>query len=128
MSQNKGFQANHHNTDDETRPTYDRKFFELPVTPSLTVYKTKQEHDALQLLLEHLENKNFYEPISRDFNFVERRSYHHVFYKNLNPLNANFTKWSNNIKQFVGNLPMNCLNVFDHFVGLVLKGLKIMGQ
>ena len=41
----------------------------------------------------------------------------------LNPLNANFTKWSNTIKKFVGNLPTNCLSVFDHFVGLVLKGL-----
>ena len=30
----------------------------------------------------------------------------------LNPLSANPTKWS------------NCLSVFDHFVGLVLKGLR----
>ena len=29
------------------------------------------------------------------------------------------------VTQFVGNLPTNCLNVFDHFVGLVLKGLKV---
>ena len=36
----------------------------------------------------------------------------------------NFTKWSNTLKQFVGKLPMNCLRVFDHFVGLALKGLK----
>ena len=27
------------------------------------------------------------------------------------------------IKQFVGNLPINCLSVFDHLVGLALKGL-----
>ena len=33
------------------------------------------------------------------------------------------TKWSNALKQFVGNLPTNCLSVFDHFVGLALKGL-----
>ena len=26
-------------------------------------------------------------------------------------------------KQFVGKLPTNCLSVFDHFVGLELKGL-----
>ena len=35
------------------------------------------------------------------------------------------------LKQFVGNLPTNCLSVFDHFVGLALKGLSIgiyMGQ
>ena len=41
----------------------------------------------------------------------------------INPLGANPTKWSNTLKQFVGKLPMNCLNVFDHFVGLTLKGL-----
>ena len=42
---------------------------------------------------------------------------------NLNPLSANITKWSNTLKQFVGKLPTNCLSVFDHFVGLALKGL-----
>ena len=41
----------------------------------------------------------------------------------LYPLSANPTKWSNTLKQFVGNLPTNCLSVFDHFVGLALKGL-----
>ena len=42
----------------------------------------------------------------------------------FNPLSANFTKGSNTLKQFVCNLPTNCLSVFDHFVGLALKGLK----
>ena len=42
----------------------------------------------------------------------------------LNPLSANITKWSNTLKQFVGKLLANCLSVFDHFVGLVLKGLR----
>ena len=31
---------------------------------------------------------------------------------------------SNTLKQFVGNLPSNCLIVLDHFLGLALKGLK----
>ena len=43
----------------------------------------------------------------------------------FNPLSANFTKWSDTFKQFVSNLPTNCLSVFDHFVGLALKGLRI---
>ena len=50
----------------------------------------------------------------------------HFMFRNfiyLNPLNGNFTKWSNTLKQFVGNLPTNCLNVFYHFVGLALKRL-----
>ena len=41
----------------------------------------------------------------------------------VNPLSANPTKWSNTLKQFVGNLPTNCLSVFDHFVKLAHKGL-----
>ena len=43
---------------------------------------------------------------------------------NLNALGVNPTKWSNTLKQFVGNLPTNCLSVFDHFVKLALKGLS----
>ena len=41
----------------------------------------------------------------------------------VNPLSAKITKCSNTLKQFVGNLPTNCLSVFDHFVGLAHKGL-----
>ena len=42
-----------------------------------------------------------------------------------NPTNTNTQiKWSNTLKQFVGSLPTNCLNVFDHFMGLALKGLS----
>ena len=39
----------------------------------------------------------------------------------INPLNL--TTWSNTLKQFVDNLLTNCLSMFDHFVGLALKGL-----
>ena len=42
----------------------------------------------------------------------------------INPVSANPTRWSNTLKQFAGNLPMNCLSVFDHSVGLALKVLK----
>ena len=44
---------------------------------------------------------------------------------NVNSLSTNFTKWSNILKQFVGNLPTNYLRVFDHLVKLALKGLTI---
>ena len=47
---------------------------------------------------------------------------------NLNPLSTNFTKWSNTLKQFVGQLPTKCLSVFDHFVGLALKGLSLISE
>ena len=42
----------------------------------------------------------------------------------VNTLSANPTKWSNTLKQFVGNLPTNCLSVSDHFVKLALKVFK----
>ena len=44
----------------------------------------------------------------------------------VNPLRANPTKWSNTFKQFVDKLLTNCLSVFDHFVGLALKGLRYL--
>ena len=46
-----------------------------------------------------------------------------IFESNVNPLSANSTKWSNTLKQLVRKLPTNCLSVFDHFMGLALKGL-----
>ena len=49
---------------------------------------------------------------------------HHIkIIFNLNPLSTNFTKWSNTLKQFIDKLPTDCLSVFNHFVGLALKGL-----
>ena len=71
----------------------------------------------------------------KPFNIFEKRSIFdwvmnvpltllHIWRTVLNPLSANIIKWSNTLKQFVGKLPTNCLSVFDHFVGLALKGLK----
>ena len=69
------------------------------------IYSDKS--DDFKKHLEHIISKGF---------FVE--------YSQLNPLSANFTKWLNTLKQFVGKLPTNCLSVFHHFVELALKGLK----
>ena len=44
----------------------------------------------------------------------------------FNPLSAKFIKWSNTLKQIVGNLPTICLSVFDHFSGLAFKGLILI--
>ena len=44
--------------------------------------------------------------------------------KEINPLNANPTKWSNTLKQFVDKLSTDCLSVFGHFVNLPLKEIK----
>ena len=42
-------------------------------------------------------------------------------------LGANPVRWSNTLKQFVGNLSTNCLRVCDHLVLLALKEL-ILGS
>ena len=54
---------------------------------------------------------------------VEKFVYNFLIAKTFNPLSANPKKWSNTLKQFVGNLATNCLSGFDHFVKLALKGL-----
>ena len=45
----------------------------------------------------------------------------------FNSLRANTLKWLNTVKQFVGNLPANCLSAFDYFVEMALKELKCDG-
>ena len=44
----------------------------------------------------------------------------------VNALSANPEKWSNTLKQIVGNLPTICLSVFDHFMNLDLLRLMIV--
>ena len=72
--------------------------------------------------------------MTHDFRDVERYKCHNEFSRrndkrvnipSFNPLSANPTKWSNTFKRFIGNLPTNCLSVFDHFMGLALKGLRL---
>ena len=50
-------------------------------------------------------------------------SYQCKYEQRLNPLSANPEKWSNTLKQIVGNLPTICVSVFGHFMNLALKGL-----
>ena len=54
------------------------------------------------------------EGIIDDSNVIHTECLNFCFLR-FNTLSANPTKWS--------NLPTHCLNVFDHFVGLALKGL-----
>ena len=53
---------------------------------------------------------------------------HYLLLGFINPLSTSFTKWSNTLKQFVGNLPTNCLSVYDHFVKLALKALRLFAE
>ena len=59
------------------------------------------------------------------FNINKKNTRTMLFHIYFNPLSANFTKWSNTLKQFVGHFPTNYLSVFNHFVKLALKGLRI---
>ena len=74
-----------------------------------------------------LQNINFFKKFLQYFWSISRSVFVnkqlHKYLGTLNPLNAKLTKWPNTLKQFVGNLPTNCLSVFGHFLGLALKGL-----
>ena len=58
----------------------------------------------------------------RDHSLTTRK--YVILFGCFDPLSANFTKWSNTLKQFVEKLLTNWVSVFDHFVELVLKGSK----
>ena len=44
----------------------------------------------------------------------------------LNPLSGNPRKWSNTLKTICQQQLMNCLSVFDNFLGLALKSLRLL--
>ena len=56
--------------------------------------------------------------------FYNIAGFYNIPISDVNPLSANPEKWSNTLKQIVGNLPTICLSVFEHFMNLALKGLK----
>ena len=58
-------------------------------------------------------------------NFCEGTAAKRKIYINVNRLyKCSTPRNGETLKQFVGNLLTNCLSVFDHFVGLALKGLN----
>ena len=79
------------------------------------------KHDIY--LYEKLFTKLLAQAVNKNTKFMFKKTGRFVFF--LNPLSAKFIKRSNTLKQFVGKLPTNCLSVFDHFVGLALKGLSM---
>ena len=75
-------------------------------------------------ILEHTLRKNENEIGRFSWHYERNFWFLKELYLWINPSSANFTKWSNTLKQFVDKLPTNCLSVFDDFVGLALKGLR----
>ena len=65
---------------------------------------------------------HFYTPWKRQKNIW----FSDVFREYRNGLSANPAKWSNTLKQFVGNLLTSCLSVFNNFVRLALKRLRLI--
>ena len=97
----------------------------------LVLRKTKQQYlfkELMKMILEYAEGipgevDQYFKKNKR--NLIMLDDLMDEASKSLNPLSANFTKWLNTLKQFVGNLPTNCLSVFDHFLELALPGLKL---
>ena len=71
-----------------------------------------------------MESCNFAQTLQLEVSIFESHDSQNRPKLNLKPFSANPTKWSNTIKQFVVKLLTSCWSVFDHFVGLWLKGLK----
>ena len=96
---------------------YIRLWLEIPVNDTLnnvTQSKRKFELGVTLPSTRHTQCQvTFRNKLRKSSNHNTREI--HKSTRNINPLNANFTKWSNTLKQFVGKLP-----VFDHFVKLAL--------
>ena len=58
-------------------------------------------------------------------NFKRRLFEWNFNWSTFDPLSANPTKWSNTLKQLVGNLLTDCFSVFDYFVRMALQGLRV---
>ena len=96
-----------------------RHFFTLRLEKSLVKFYNFQRVKEKHVLMHYLQYHSYYTlPIFKDHvNSIISLKFSFIFF---NPLRANSSKWSNILKQFVGNLPTNCLSVSDHYVGLAL--------
>ena len=94
--------------------------FKLDITQNLfKVNIRKPKNFVGTLILIHLWSLR----LTSNKSYEQSQLLRYLFLYKFNPLSANFTKWSNPLKQFFHKSPTNCLDVFDHFVGLALKGL-----
>ena len=105
----------------ENNATGSQAFFYIHFFMLLFEYTTlfkglliRSTHQYMQIVIEPALLAHF----SKSINLKSGQWY------SINLLSTNPTKWSNTLKQFVSNLPTNCLSVFDHFVKLALKGLN----
>ena len=68
----------------EHEPIFNKTILELPYDKeSLGKFTVQREKDLMERIVGELELKDFYEPVSVDYYFTERRSYQYLFFKNL---------------------------------------------
>ena len=82
LTKNKDIQVKYR-VNDEEEPQYKKAIFQFLTLENLNTFKVERERNAIVSLKEALEDKNFYEPVSVDIHFPERRSYRYVFIRNL---------------------------------------------
>ena len=68
--------------------------------------------------------QKLYKTVWNSFSVITQKVGNRFLQKLFNPLSANPTKCLNTLKQIVSRFLTNCLSAFDHFVGLVPKGLN----
>ena len=68
--------------------------------------------------------QKLYKTVWNSFSVITQKVGNRFLQKLFNPLSANLTKCLNTLKQIVSRFLTNCLSAFDHFVGLVPKGLN----
>ena len=81
---NKSLQDGYRSVYDE-EPVYQKYVFELPFS-SLQNFKIHREKNAIEAILEILNNSDFYVRVCIDDHFHEKRSYRYTFYKRLKDL------------------------------------------
>ena len=99
-------------------------FHKIPGLRPATLFKKRLQHRCFQVISF---NSNFFIFFPRGRIKIKYQIKYPkmIFFERVNPLRVNPTKWSNTLKQFVGKLRTNCLKLFDHFMGLAFKELKI---
>ena len=94
----------------------------------ILIYQTKDQNFYSRLHIKEfaiiLQFQHFDCAINSQFYYHQKEYTIKILYMLcfINPLSAKFIKWSNTLKQIVGNLPTICLSMFDHFSGLAFKG------
>ena len=87
----------------------------------LTLFKKRLWHRCIPLNFVKFLRTSFLQNTSRRLLLKSWTHFWYISTNNIQTYNKRTTKWPNTLKQFVNNLPTNCLSVFGHFMGLAFK-------